>query len=286
MEFNPTKPLLALITASLIALTMVYAGLIFAQQNSNASATRSKLSILDEISQRGYIKVGTTGDFKPFSYVNSDKVRQGVDIELAKNLAKSLDVNIKFIDTSWPTLMSDLMTNKFDIAMSGITIKLSRQKYALFSDATMSSGKAAIARIEDVERFTTIEKINTPGTRVIVNPGGTNESFAKEHFPKATIIVNEDNLTVFDKIVAKDADVMVTDAIETLIQEQIHPELKAVNSDQPFNWFEFGYMMNRDPVFKAYIDQWLRIRKNDGTYKRVFDDALRKISINAKHIKN
>ena len=249
-----------------------------AKQNANALPI-SITTHLDQILKKGVLKVGTTGDFKPFSYQldpNSNEF-YGVDIELAKNLAASLDVKVQFVKTSWPTLLTGLADGKYDIGMSGITIKLPRQQQGLFSIPLLASGKAAITRDENAGRFTSISAINQQGVRVIVNPGGTNEAFARANFPNATIVQNEDNLGIFQKIVDGKADLMVTDAVETRIQELIHPELEAVNPDEPFNFFEMGYLLPRDFVWKAYVDQWLNLRKKDGTYERIFNGELEKI---------
>ena len=248
------------------------------QEKGIATAPTVQISALDKILQKGIIRVGTTGDFSPFSYQSDGTTTyQGIDIELAKDLAESLDVEVQFVKTTWSNLLSDLATDKFDIGMSGITIKLLRQREALFSIPLLSSGKAAITRDENVGKYQSLEAINQADVRVIVNPGGTNEAFARANFPKATIVENEDNLTIFQKIVDGEADLMVTDAIETLVQQQIHPELDAVNPDMPFNFFEMGYLLPRDHTFKAYIDQWLNLRQKDGTYQRVFDVELEKI---------
>jgi len=238
-------------------------------------------AVLDNALKKGVIRVGTTGDFKPFSYQIDTETDTyfGIDIELAKDLAASLGVKVQFVKTSWPTMMADLAANKFDIGMSGITITLLRQQKALFSQPLLSSGKAAITLDENAAIYTSIEAINQADVRVIVNPGGTNEAFAKANFPNATIIQNDDNLSIFQKIVDGKADVMVTDAVETLIQELIHPELEAVNPEQPFNFFEMGYLLPRDFIFKAYIDQWLNLRQKDGTYQSVFDAELQKVKM-------
>lgn len=244
----------------------------------NAPVQEITESTLDRIVDSNVLRVGTTGDFVPFSYhINQSKSFSGVDIELAKDLAQSLEIPIQFVQTSWPTMMADLKANKFDICMSGVTIKLSRQRDALFSIPLLSSGKAAICRDEQAERFTNIAAINQTHVKVIANPGGTNESFARTHFPNATIILNEDNLSIFQKIVDGVADVMVTDAVETRIQELIHPELEAVNPDEPFNFFEMGYLLPIDHTFKAYVDQWLNLRQKDGTFQKIFDAELAKI---------
>lgn len=237
---------------------------------------KSQASVVDTILERGEIKVGMTADYKPFSYVDESQEHgvAGLDVDLAVDLAKSLGVELKIVNTSWPTLIADLEAQKYDIAMSGITIRLDRQKVGLFSNPVMSSGKAAITRKADVDKFTSIEAINTKGVRVIVNPGGTNEAFARSNFPDATIVENGENLTVFEKVRDGEADLMVTDAIETIIQEKIYPELVAVNPNDPFNHFELGYLMSRDHTLKAYVDQWLRGLKITGAYQNMFDQAI------------
>jgi len=240
--------------------------------------------VLDAVLKSKVLRVGTTGDFVPFSYHNKpkNKLYAGVDIELAKDLAKSLNAELQLVPTTWKTLLPDLQAGKFDIAMSGITITLARQQKALFSIPLLANGKAAITRDEHVDQYQTLQNINQPEVKVIVNPGGTNEIFANTHLPNATIIVNEDNLSIFEKIIDGTADVMVTDAIETLVQEQIHPELEAVNPEEPFNFFEMAYLLPVDHTFKAYVDQWLNLRLKDGTYQKIFDAELLKIKERSK----
>lgn len=244
------------------------------------SSVNIHTSVLDRIKKSGVIRVGTTGDFSPFSYRldSIGNAYHGIDIELAKDLGRALNAEVQFVETTWPSLMIDLHANKFDIGMSGITITLARQQNALFSAPLLSSGKAAITRDENTHLYNTIEAINSPGVRVIVNPGGTNESFSRQHFPKATIVENENNLSVFQKIVDGEVDLMVTDATETLVQQLIHPELEAVNPNEPFNFFEMGYLLPIDHTFKAYVDQWINLRLKDGTYQSIFDNELAKIA--------
>ena len=235
-------------------------------------------STLQHIQETKTLKVGTTGDFMPFTYTrDTTDTYEGIDIEMAKDLAKFLGVNLTFVETSWPTLLSDLKSRKFDIGMSGITITKARQEQAFFSIPVYSSGKAAITRDEDAKVYNSIDAINSEKVRVIFNPGGTNESFARAHFPKAMLIQNEDNLSIFQKLVDGEADVMVTDAVETLIQEQIHPELEAVNPEKTFNSFDFGYLIEKDSLFKTTVDQWLLSRKKDSLVQKLFQKELSKL---------
>ena len=53
-------------------------------------------SRLDEITERGYIRVGTTGDYKPFSYLNpATNQYEGHDIDAAKKLGEALGVEVR-----------------------------------------------------------------------------------------------------------------------------------------------------------------------------------------------
>ncbi len=236
----------------------------------------ASISKLDLIIDSGVLRVGTTGDYLPFSYVNPafPEPYSGIDVAFAKELANSLSVEVAFVQTSWPSLMDDLMADRFDIGMSGITITEDRKKIAMFSVPMHSGGKAAISKDEDARRFDTIDKINQQGVRVIFNPGGTNESFARKNFSNAMLIENENNLTVFDKIISGDADVMVTDAIETIIQEKIHSELQAVNPDRPFNSSQKAYLIQNDKKFKTYIDEWITNLRQSGKFEVIFNGQL------------
>jgi cyclohexadienyl dehydratase len=179
---------------------------------------------LSRVKRIGVLRVGTTGDYAPFSNEH-DNVLSGFDIELARGLAKYLGVSVKFVRTAWPTLMEDFQQHRFDIAMSGISITPDRVSHASFSLPYHADGKTPIARCKDAAKFATLEQIDRQGVRVIENPGGTNERFAREHLKQATLIVHADNRTVFERLLAHQADVMFTDGIEVDLQVRRHPEL-------------------------------------------------------------
>ena len=146
------------------------------------------MSVIEIIRERGVLKVGTTLDYKPMSFVDPETGRYvGYDVELVKDLAAALDVDIEFVRTSWPTLIEDTLSCKFDLAICGITITDERKKQALMSDPYLENGKTILCRAEDVGKYVNISSINRPGVRVMVNPGGLNEEFARQNLPDATL---------------------------------------------------------------------------------------------------
>jgi cyclohexadienyl dehydratase len=237
----------------------------------STSAHAQQPSRLDEIIKRGTLRVGTTGDYLPFTYF--DKTTQkfrGFDVDMAEALGKALGVKVEFVQTAWPQLMRDFEADHFDIAMGGVSITLDRQKKGLFSTPIMREGKTPIARCADKSKYETIADIDKPGTRVIVNSGGTNERFARANVRNAEIKIYNDNVTIFDEIAKGNADLMITDASETRYQQKLHPGvLCAVHPDQPFDFAEKAYWLQRDGALKDFVDQWLHIAIADGSFKKL-----------------
>lgn len=62
--------------------------------------------------------------------------------------------------------------------------------------------------------------------------------------------MHQDNVTIFQQIVDGKADLMMTDAVETRLQEKLHPQLCAVHPDQPFDFSEKAVLLPRDIVLK------------------------------------
>jgi cyclohexadienyl dehydratase len=110
--------------------------------------------------------------------------------------------------------------------------------------------------------------------KVLVNPTGTNERFDRASLDQAVIISTSDNLKIFEVLAAGRGDVMITDAVETKLQQKLHPELCAIHPDQPFDFGELGYFLPRDIVLRQFVDRWLHIVVESGTRSRLVERYL------------
>ncbi|WP_045738051.1 transporter substrate-binding domain-containing protein [Xanthomonas sp. MUS 060] len=232
-------------------------------------------SHLDNIMHRGTLRVCTTGDYAPYSVLRADGGYEGIDITLAQSLAASLEVRVQWVRTRWPTLLPDLLADRCDIAVGGISVSLSRQRQAWFSAALEVDGKIPLLRCSDRERYRTVAEIDQPKVRVIEPRGGTNEAFARRALPHAQLTLSDDNPAIFRELREGRADVMITDASEARFQQRRTPGLCAVNPQQPLQYGEKAFLLPRDDVaWKAYVDQWLHLSKASGTYARIVADWL------------
>jgi cyclohexadienyl dehydratase len=257
------------LAAALALLAAALAAPALRAQNAPAPEPAAS-SALDRILKAGVLRACTPGDYKPFSFRKPDGSYEGLDIDLAQSLAAAMGAKLEIVKTSWPTLMADFTSGGCDIAIGGISVTTERLKRASFSAAHMVNGKTPLVRCEDAARFQTVADIDKPGVRVITNPGGTNERFAKANFKAATVTVHAENLTIFDELLQKRADVFVTEAAEALVQQKLKPGLCAVNPARPLQYSEVGFMLPRgDMVLKGFVDQWLHLAKASGDYQKL-----------------
>lgn len=236
----------------------------------------SSSSRLDQVQTAAQLRVCTPGDYKPFSFQKPDAGFEGIDVDLVDSLAASLGAKPVWVKTTWANLLPDLVADRCDIAVGGVSVTTDRQKKAFFSTPYMVNGKTPIARCADVQKYQSVAAIDQPGTRVIFNPGGSNERFARANFKRAQMTLHGENVTIFDEILANRADVFVTEAAEALTQQRLKPGLCAVNPDRPLQYGEMAWMLPRgDVAFKAYVDQWLHLAQAGGELPRVMDRWLK-----------
>ena len=169
-----------------------------------------------EITERDTLFVGTTGDYRPLSYRESDGTYWGFGIEMAEEIAMRMGVTAAFVKTSWPTLTSDVLAEPqmFDLAIGGITITDARKEVMLMSDGYLANGKTILCRTADAGHFQSLADLDKPEVRVMVNPGGLNEKFAIENLTHATIIVHQQNEQIPSLVAEGAADVMITEITE------------------------------------------------------------------------
>jgi cyclohexadienyl dehydratase len=237
-----------------------------------SAAQGQEATRLQAIVQRGTLRVGMTGDYPPFSALDSvTSAFRGFDVDVAEAIGKALGVRVEYVQTTWPRLSEDFAADRFDVAMGGISVTSDRESKGPFSNPLIQDGKTPIARCTDGGKFETLADIDHPGTRLIVNPGGTNERFARANIRNAEIRVFADNLTIFDEIVTGRADLMITDASETRYQQKLHPGvLCAIHPDQPFDHTQKAYWLQRDTALKAFVDGWIRSAVEDGRFSKIY----------------
>jgi cyclohexadienyl dehydratase len=233
---------------------------------------RTPVPALERIAAAGVLRIGTTGDYAPFSLEREGELA-GADIDLARSLAGKLHVEPVFVRTTWATLLEDMAADKFDVALGGISVTPARQAVAAFSHPYASGGKTAIARCTDAPQYRTLAAVNRPQVRLVVNPGGTNEQYVRTHVKQASVRVHQDNRTIFDEIRSGRADVMITDDVEVELQTRKHKDLcRAIPGT--LTHADKAILMPQDARLVGEINRWLTGEIKAGAPARLLQQHL------------
>lgn len=227
-----------------------------------------------EITERGTILFGTTGDYRPLSFCEADGTYWGFEIEMANEIAKKLGVALEFKKTSWPTLTADVLTKPqlFDLAIGGITITDTRRETMLMSEGYLANGKTILCRASEANRFTSLADIDKPEVTVMVNPGGLNEKFANEQLTHAKIVVHQKNEEIPTLIAEGAADVMITEITEAPYYVQTDSRLAAPLLNAPFTHGEIGVLMQKgqDDLLRM-VNDVIQQMKSDGSLRKLHE---------------
>ncbi|MDO4806000.1 MAG: transporter substrate-binding domain-containing protein [Coriobacteriales bacterium] len=266
--------LLAVVLAALLALAACAPG-------SDAASTSDAVSTegagtLETIKAADVLRVGTAGDYQPMSYLDPDTgTYVGFDAELAQDLAKSLGVEVEWVKTSWPTLMDDTLAGEFDVAICGITVTDERKEQALMSNGYLENGKTVLCRAEDADKYTSLEAINKPEVRVMENPGGLNEKFARENLPDATLIIHDVNQEIPGLVAEGEADVMITEVMEAGYYVGQDSRLAAPLIYEPFTHGQLGVLIPKgSDDLLAYVNEFLETEQSSGRIDELADEYI------------
>ena len=214
------------------------------------------------------LRVGTSGDYPPFSKaLPGDKPDyEGFDVELARRYAADRGLELEWVRFRWPTLLDDLAAGRFDLAMSGVTIRPERSAAGSFSVPVVETG--AVVLLRDTSRFTDAATLDRASIRIGVNAGGHLEGVAREKFPHATIVTVAENSAVMRALAEGSIDAALTDTAEAALWQKQIPDLGRIG---PLTRDRKAVLLAPGAVARgADLDAWLIAREADGTL-----DALR-----------
>ena len=95
--------------------------------------------------EKDTLRVATNANFPPYEYIeNGDYV--GIDIEIAKQIAKELNLKLDIQNMPFDSIIAAVASNKADIGISGFTVTDERKKSINFSDSYAKSKQAIIVK--------------------------------------------------------------------------------------------------------------------------------------------
>lgn len=142
----------------------------------------------EKIKERGELRVGLSADYAPMEFehtVNGKTEYAGVDIDLAKKIAKDNNLKLKIVNMSFDSLLGALKTGKIDIIISGMTSTPERKKQVDFSDSYMMTKNIMLVKKDKVNDYKDIKDFNNK--KVGTQKGTEQEKIAQTEIENASI---------------------------------------------------------------------------------------------------
>jgi His/Glu/Gln/Arg/opine family amino acid ABC transporter permease subunit len=269
------------------AFTLASLALTFTLSGSVPAVAGEALAL---IRQRGKVVIGTDATYPPFEEKVGDGF-QGFDIDLGNAIARELrpaaddsstgvvktrrepwpGVKARWVNISFDGIFAALLSGKFDLVMSGVTITDERRKQMAFSDPYYNSGQIIAVRKEN----RSVRKPEDLRGKTVAVQLGTTGQFAMEKVGGVNIRkYNDLNLALLEVSNGR-AEAAVGDlpAVREMIRKG-HPKLKTVGSllsDE-----KVGLVMRQgEPELAAAVNAALKKIRASGEYDRIYQRWLR-----------
>ena len=225
-------------------------------------------SHLQQILERGTLRVGTTGDFNPMSVRDpATNTYKGFDIEAMNQLAADMGVKVEWVQTDWGSFVAGIAANKFDI-FSGASLNMARARTVGFTLPYAETGTVPVVLKVNAGKFKTWDDINKPDVSVAVSLGTVFEEQAKQHFSKAAIKAVQSPATGFQEVLSNRALVTITSNIEAAGLVQRFDQLTLLGSDvKPRNRRPLAYCVElTDQVWLNFVNNWITLKRSEGFF--------------------
>ncbi len=224
-------------------------------------------SRLQQIIDRGVLRVGTTGDWNPMTIRDpATNFYKGFDIDITTELAKDLGVTVEYVATDWKTLVSGVVTNKYDMTGSA-ALNMKRARVAGYSQPYFNLAFVPVIQKQNFKRFRKWSDFNSSTVTITSTKGTVQESLVKELFPNARHNVIQAPTRDYQQLLANKSTVIVTSNIEAATITNRFPQLtvakvKGMRRPTPVAML----LPKEDQIWINYINHWIELKKTQAFF--------------------
>lgn len=242
-------------------------GLTIPGGEARAQATE-QTSLLDKIQSQGVLRVGTTGDYYPMTFreVGEDEFI-GHQIDAARELAKDLGVEVEFVTTDWKTMITGIQAGRYDIAMSGTSMSLSRAKVVGMSTPWGINGFVPIILKQNADKFSSWDDLNSPEVTAGVTLGTTMEDYIRAELPNANVRSVESPGNGWQEVLAGRSDYTVTTLVEASGLQERYEQIQMIFPDQARSALPMAFLTPiDDQIWLNYVNNWVFLKQTAGYF--------------------
>lgn len=238
------------------------------------ATAQQPVSRVEKILNTGELRVCIWPEYYSISYRNPRTgALEGIDIAMAQHFAADLGVAARFVDSSFRTLIDDLLHDRCDVSMHGVGATTARREKLTFSAPVLQGGIYAIVgkRHPSIRSWSDIDR---EGVIVVAQAGTYMEPVMRETLKKAELMVVQSPEAREQEVMSGRADVFVTDYPYSRKMLAIHDWAALLAPPLPLAPAQYAYAIAPgDDKWLATLDAFVARAKRDGRLAQAAADA-------------
>jgi len=221
--------------------------------------------LLDTINNEKILSVCHWPEYYSITYRNPRTgTLEGIDIDLARELARDLGVSVRHVPSAFPRFISDLVEKRCDIAMFGVGITPERARQVRFTQPYLRSGIVAIAPRASVT-IRNWDDIDRAGVVVAVAPGTFMEGVMRNYLKRASVLAVQPPSSREQEVEAGRADAFMTDFPYSRRVLELEDWAKLVEPATPLSPTSYAYAVAMgDDAWFDRVEAFVTAIKKDG----------------------
>ena len=225
---------------------------------------QQETSLIEEVTERGVLRVGV-GNFVPWVFRSKTGEIIGFEVDVASKLADDMGVEVEFIPTVWDGMIPALLSGKFDVIISGMSLRPDRMLRANFTIPYASSGNMLAASVERMPGETSIDAFNDRDVTIAAVRGSTSASAVQEQLPDARLIQFDAEADVLQEVLNGNADALVASAPKPGRDAARFPEQLYLPVRETFKGTLEAFALRKgDPDALNFFNGWIRMNQKNG----------------------
>jgi len=218
----------------------------------------AELSREQKITKAGILRVCIWPDYFSISYKNKKTGQlEGIDIDLSKEFARDLGVEIKYVATHFGIFMHDIEQDKCDLAMFGIGKTEARAKRIDYSEPYLSSGMYGIASKTN-PIVSSWESMDQQGVVVCVQKGTYMENAMRSKLRNAELMTVVKHSQRELEVRSGRADVFIADYPYGQKMIKIYDWATLLEPKSPTRQFKYAYAVKKgQPAWLERVNRFV-----------------------------
>ena len=234
----------------------------------------AKVSALEEILKRGELLVGMEAGYQPFEMQDEKGNIVGFDVDIAYEMGKAIfgkggEKKVKLINTAWEGIIPALMTHKFDIIMSGMTLRQDRNLKINFCNPVYYIGQCLLINKKNVGKYKSYKDLNKKGVVITSKLGVTGSFTAEQLMPKAELRLFKTESEPALQVANGLADAFIYDEPQVRVFAAMYKD-STVGLFEPLTYEPLAWAIRKgDPDFLNWLNNFLAQIRGDGRWEQI-----------------